>query len=717
MPPPRDAKQALLQWIIADKLPFSTVKSLAFRNFLEKLCPAFKLPSASFLANQALDEEYSSTLEYISLLMQNVDRGALTTDGWTGLNTSFWSLTFHGITSEYLLFAVRLGCFPLYAPKHDAPTIATLLENKLEKIHLDPSRVIAVVTDEGGAAPCIAEQLDVEEIHCAAHLLNTVLKRAFQECIAEKPWIGVVLTLCRNLAALYNQSTAAREQITVNQLDTGEKLSTLKQDIITRWNSRYFNLRSILESKESLIRYAASHQPDPQYGLMLRTASGFWDLVERLVVLLQAFHATTTILSSEIEPTLHLLIPNVLGIIAFLNAERLSTERLPETDKNRSIILILIDRLLKYISAKFEPWNSLERMAFALSPFHKPKQGNFAWNELLKTGYADLRMELAALEISSQQGQQSPSCSAGAPITSTFPFEKFMTEFNDTSAEEIIDLPDEVTRFSQIRFARKQPILEWWRSNQQEFPNLSKLARAILCIPATQTTSEREFSQMKLICTTLRNRLDPERANKLSTVGAMLRNRNMRLKMQKQTPPTNHSSPQAMTAAEATRRTNKSHQLRNLSADPAPALQLEETSDEEIVDSELLVMGDGERESDKDFSEDESADIDASLEPPKKIAATTPTFCSSRKSKSFVNIYQTEGRGHSYHAIFSENTTNEYQLITIFGDNSKYIVNWQRIEQDSGRLTYAFEASVAARKKFTSGKQFLRLLGEIIYLN
>lgn len=36
--------------------------------------------------------------------------------------------------------------------------------------------------------------------------------------------------------------------------------------------------------------------------------------------------------------------------------------------------------------------------------------------------------------------------------------------------------------------------LAWWRNNKEKFPNLAKVAKKFLSIPATQTASERQFS-------------------------------------------------------------------------------------------------------------------------------------------------------------------------------------------------------------------------------
>jgi len=50
--------------------------------------------------------------------------------------------------------------------------------------------------------------------------------------------------------------------------------------------------------------------------------------------------------------------------------------------------------------------------------------------------------------------------------------------------------------------------LHWWEQNEFCFPHLAKVARSILCIPATSTPSERLFATAGLTVTKLRNCLN-----------------------------------------------------------------------------------------------------------------------------------------------------------------------------------------------------------------
>lgn len=56
----------------------------------------------------------------------------------------------------------------------------------------------------------------------------------------------------------------------------------------------------------------------------------------------------------------------------------------------------------------------------------------------------------------------------------------------------------------------KIPILEWWKQNEDSYPQLSRMVRDTLAVPATGAGVERQFSRSGRIMTSLRRRLSPE---------------------------------------------------------------------------------------------------------------------------------------------------------------------------------------------------------------
>lgn len=79
----------------------------------------------------------------------------------------------------------------------------------------------------------------------------------------------------------------------------------------------------------------------------------------------------------------------------------------------------------------------------------------------------------------------------------------------DIIAEEI-----RVYKEEQSAPISQNPML-WWSQNAIKYPELSKLARAVLSIPGTSVPSERVFSCAGDIVTATRSCLDPEMVDKL----------------------------------------------------------------------------------------------------------------------------------------------------------------------------------------------------------
>lgn len=57
--------------------------------------------------------------------------------------------------------------------------------------------------------------------------------------------------------------------------------------------------------------------------------------------------------------------------------------------------------------------------------------------------------------------------------------------------------------------------LEWWKTNAERLPTLSRVVRQLLCIPATSVPSERIFSTSGNVVTKKRASLRPDNVDML----------------------------------------------------------------------------------------------------------------------------------------------------------------------------------------------------------
>jgi hypothetical protein len=84
--------------------------------------------------------------------------------------------------------------------------------------------------------------------------------------------------------------------------------------------------------------------------------------------------------------------------------------------------------------------------------------------------------------------------------------------------------PDELTKYLEIHIDKtqlSQNPLDFWRSNQNIFPILAKVARKIHCIPATSASVERQFSGAGLVLNERRTCLDPDNVDNILFIRSM----------------------------------------------------------------------------------------------------------------------------------------------------------------------------------------------------
>ena len=88
---------------------------------------------------------------------------------------------------------------------------------------------------------------------------------------------------------------------------------------------------------------------------------------------------------------------------------------------------------------------------------------------------------------------------------------------NENSSTDDDEPYDEVTEYMRrkVNFQKGEDVLSWWRKHACIYPQLSRLAPALLSIPASSATSERIFSETGRILEARRQLLNPESLDSL----------------------------------------------------------------------------------------------------------------------------------------------------------------------------------------------------------
>ena len=126
-------------------------------------------------------------------------------------------------------------------------------------------------------------------------------------------------------------------------------------------------------------------------------------------------------------------------------------------------------------------------------------------NDLLNEEYKEFNEDNEILEPVLQEVIQPPN----AQTFSSMVFGPSLTQMQTDEISCYLD---------SIRTPQASPdvdLFQWWLDNKKKFPNLFKIARKYLGIPATSTPSERLFSDTSNQITSKRNRLKPETVSEL----------------------------------------------------------------------------------------------------------------------------------------------------------------------------------------------------------
>ena len=221
--------EALVQLICTARLPFSFVNDPSLEYFVQAVRndKEWKLPHRTTVSGPGLTHVYNQVITALKSEFTGCKYVAITVDGTTMHGTSYWSVTMCGLDENFKMHVAPIACVPAYK-NHSGKLLADLVKSTLEDLGLSADKVVAICTDEGGGAPCIVDFFpNAEPIFCAAHILQTCLRTAFDATINMFPELGLVIAFAKRMASIYNQSHIAKAEITFLQAQLSQSVSSL----------------------------------------------------------------------------------------------------------------------------------------------------------------------------------------------------------------------------------------------------------------------------------------------------------------------------------------------------------------------------------------------------------------------------------------------------------------------------------------------------------
>lgn len=367
--------------------------------------------------------------------------------------------------------------------KKSAENIIRALEDKFEALKLPRNlhKTITFTTDQGSDIKKALE--NHSRINCMAHVLNLVLTHTFDRTILREcaPHVSDVITKCISLVGYLERSGM-----------THVLESSVKQERSSSWNTKYdacFSVHQNFDAVEDILeKFGESHR--------LLGIDKY--LLDRILVFLQLFNNVTFLMESEKKPTIHL-------VLLHMHILKEKLHKLRDEESNNEMRSIVAHCLDTVFDVTFIP-HRIHKIAAFLWPEYKQLR---YLNDLEREEvYSIVKEELSNIIKTNDTDDVPSRYSSDTEILTDngeevdIPQDDILNKYkdihtvNDGNSETKITVEMELYKNSNYR---DNNILHWWKVREKEFPLLAKLARHILCIPASIAASERCFGSANRI--------------------------------------------------------------------------------------------------------------------------------------------------------------------------------------------------------------------------
>ena len=472
----------LARFCYSEGLPFKALSNPELRGALSKLNASWaqktKLSDWT-LRHHFLDDEYEAVSGEAAEKITAALFVCLVSDGWSGVQKRH-VLNLILTTPE----PVFLGNVETKEASVDGKFQAELFTNTI-MANGGPAKVPAICTDNASVMRKTWRLLR-EKFHglftygCAPHAFNLHAKD-----ICAMPQFAKLNDNTNTIVTWFNKHLQAdgRATLTRIQLDIYGKEKALVKAGATRWNSQVSAAESVLDNRAALTTLVTERDFDTSKPgakdlkkLIVDVDDEYWSLLSEWVDMMQPLRLAIHCLQAD-----YATLSDVFA--SFVRVHRGMNETFDEA--RCETFAIATRGALKEIFAK--------RFNFLYHPIH-----------------------LVAFAL---DPRYAPYCKAPASV-----IRHWIKELHNNSS----DNDDLIAEYGLFRASQTDALqadiwtpkvvadpLKWWTSWGDDFPLLRGLARKVLSLPPSAAAAERNWSTQDFINSKRRNRLAPDRSNKL----------------------------------------------------------------------------------------------------------------------------------------------------------------------------------------------------------
>ncbi|XP_035825196.1 zinc finger BED domain-containing protein 1-like [Aplysia californica] len=460
------------EMVCLDLQPFSVTEDRGFRRLINALDPG-----TSYQAGQKSPgpKMYCDKIAEVMMALANTSAVALTADMWTSRATQgYLTVTAHCLSPHWQLQSFVLNTVRM-ADSHTADNITQELKRIIKRRNIQ-DKVNVEVTDNGQNMVRAVTQIPLRQFSCFGHTINLEVNDALGNAIQ----LTETRKKARDKVSYFHHSTKAADYLREQQKGAhAQKALKLSQEVPTRWNSTLFMLERYIQL-HTQITTALSLQ-SRQHKCLSNSELVFISDAARD---LRPFEKATRETSDEHFPTIAMCLPLVNLLLQ-------SAKAVPKTGLNDLLLASHCNRLKNH--EKIFLW--------AASTFLDPrfKKHAFLDNTAVQEISSKMAKRLAkptappTTAVSSSDDQTTESNVPSESIWKAFDL-KIQNVLKTTANPHIRPQTEMRRHLEEDPIPRTDDPLFWWRAHEGLFPELSKLAKKYLCIPATSVPSERLFS-------------------------------------------------------------------------------------------------------------------------------------------------------------------------------------------------------------------------------
>ena len=551
--PQVDAEQALIQWVVQTRQPFTVVEHPAFKAIFQAVKADLPIKSADTLYNRVENKFVHGRDHLKQELGANCQTIALSLDVWTSEHQlAILGVIGHWITPAFDKREELLELIEIQGP-HSGENLAEIVLAMLDELEI-ASKLLTITGDNAGNNGTLCEALQTELLKTyddeddpfrMKPLMRFRGRQSFIPCLAH-----VINLICKQILASLKSGSIREAKATLDELATQKepsftsihttksavikirllilwiarspqrrqewkKVSPNKQvryDVDNRWNSTYLMIADAIRLRRELTQFVRTHTNVQA----LQLTEHDWLTLQQLEKVLKPFWDHTNTVSKAC-PTIVESLPIYWHLDDLLDDIQGGSGDFEGVNKDiRAAVEGGIRKMNKF--ARIMDDNILYYMAAVLDPRIK--------TSLIEAQMSEPDAQLIISQVRDFLKKQypfvptqpsNPDRPPGMPETIWRTLQKVQPPHGTLTSDIDRYLGSQPVNWSHhlIEDGDSGWVLHWWKMNASEFPLMAQAVRDYFPVPSAEVGVERLFSDARNVLGLRRHRMNGETMRRL----------------------------------------------------------------------------------------------------------------------------------------------------------------------------------------------------------